>query len=285
METGHASKAIRFVDPSFSHAESSNYHLSVHVDPDKASCAVINTHTGAILAVFSAASDGRSQRECLSQLLDSDALESGEFASVSLAVDGMPKTLVPQPLNHPRAAEQLLAFSYGRSQGQVQSTPVEALKGNMCFTADSGAVALVRERFPQATVHSSPALLIQTLLRKHRFARGHRLYADVSFGFANYYLLADQQLLLFNAFQTTAPVDLLYHALNICQQHELPAMEVEVHLSGEVDPGSAHFKLLSEHFPKVDINFGLDYHRLSLGLSGVRKQRHLGLFNQYVCVS
>ena len=283
METGLGSNPVQFLDATYTAEQAEACHLALRVTPDAASYALIETERNVVLAAGRLpVSEKEAMPVLLSRVLSEDTLAS-RFQSVSLGVDRVPFALVPQALSE--AAADLPAFSFGADVAHVRSLPVETLKAMYAFEVDPALEEVLHASFPHATTTHSAACWIQTVQRKNRFVRGHQLHVDVDATGMSVFLWNGADLLLHNHFTIAGAFDVLYHALNVCQQHDLQAGDVQVRLTGQVEANDPLLGVLNKHFPQVELNFGLDFQRMALGLSRVKKQYFAPLFNQYVCVS
>ena len=284
METGLAKSKVHLVDPTYTPEQSSGCHLALQVRPHVTSFVIIEEERNVVVAAGRTPHlDGQDMSAGFSAVLQDDVFASSSFESVSLGVDGTPQTLVPQALF--TEAEAHVRFAYGKLDQPANSHTIEGLNALLCYALPSDLESNFHKAYPQGRLHSAAGLFIQSLLRKNRFARGPQLFVEVNEGYASYFFMEGANLLLCNHFPTENEFDVLYHALNICQQHGAEANSVQVRMHGQVDPSHATLKLVKEHFSKVEINFGLDFQRMALGLSRLKKQHFASLFNQYVCVS
>lgn len=284
METGLASSRIHLVDTTYSPEQASGCHLALQVCLHSTAFVVVEEERNVVLAagMWPSASE-HDMAQAFQVLIQDDLFTQSSFESVSLSVDGTPQTLVPQALFSDASTH--LGFSYGKDFTHAAHQAVDGMGAVMCYNLPEALKQAFHTAFPQGHIYNSAALFIQSLLRKNRFARGQQLFVEVCQGYAQYYLMEGSQLMLHNHFHTENEFDVLYHALNICQQHNADQNQVQVRIHGHVDSKHATVALIKEHFGKVEINFGLDFQRMALGLSRVRKQHFASLFNQYVCVS
>lgn len=283
METGLGSNPVQFLDATYTAEQAKACHLALRVTPDAASYALIETERNVVLAAGRLPiSEGETVPVLLGRVLSEDPLAS-HFQSVSLGVDRIPFVLVPQALSE--AAVDLPGFSFGEDLAYMRILPVETLKAVYAFALDPALEEVLHASFPHATTTHSAACWIQTVQRKNRFVRGHQLHLDVDATGLSVFLWNGADLLLHNHFATAGAFDVLYHALNVCQQHNLQPGDVQVRLTGQVEANDPLLGVLKEHFPQVELNFGLDFQRMALGLSRAKKQYFAPLFNQYVCVS
>lgn len=283
METGLGSKPVHHLDATYEPSQAEGCHLALRFTPDAAEYAVIELERNVVMAAGRLPSQSDETSSALLLRLLKEEVFQGRFQSVSLGVDRVPMALVPQSFQ--TTSSVLPGFSFGLSTTAPSYQTVEALKATVAYEMPDGLSKALHASFPHATCHHNGGQWIQSALRKNRFARGAQLFLDVSETGMSAYLLDGAHLKLYNHFRVEGQYDVLYHALNVCQQHQLEPSDVQLRVSGQVDANDELLGVLKTHFPKVEVNFGLDFQRMALGLSRVKKQHFAALFNQYVCVS
>lgn len=270
-------------DHTLSEEEQQRAHLSLQLDPDSFQWAVVDGENDLILEVGSLRYSDTSE---ISRFIDDWEYSAAPFKEVSLAHRGIPFTLVPSGLFQSDQAFRLLSLTHRvQPSTEVRHVAADALKATLLYVPLEDAEATVLKAFPAARVHANANLLIGAVMNRNRFDRPPQVYADLSDSFAEVFVAGHKDLLLANRYDIESDEDALYVLSNVFSTLGLDPAETTLYLSGAIDISGDRFKLFRSYYPKLQLHFGFEMAKVSMGLSSLRKQAHMSILNQYRCVS
>lgn len=112
-------------------------------------------------------------------------------------------------------------------------------------------VAAFRHVFPQATWHSTLALLIEQAQKVQGKTMLPQLFLTFSTSLAEIVFMKSDQLLIARCFQYYTTENLLYHLLNTCNQLGISPAEVSIKAQGQVNEHGEVLDILKEYFTHV----------------------------------
>jgi hypothetical protein len=260
-----------------------NAHLSVLADRDAFSWAVIERNTAVCVEVGRVSLVDSAPDTALSHERVAHSLRAQPYQSYTLAVRGVPHTLVPKHLFREASASKLLAFATGFQCDHPRHNPVPALDAFIVYGIDARHASLI-EQLPVSRVFHNGALVIEAMMR--RLPAGTNVcLVDLSDRFIDVYVVAKQQFVLFNTFPIASAEDALYHTVNTLKHLAISPEDTALKVTGDIAVEGASFKLFKTYFADVSIHFGFTMPKVDLALGSVRKQAFMSLLNQFQCVS
>lgn len=222
--------------------------LSMSIGERNFSFAISNAQANHLYHLASFSADEMTT-EVLAEILSLRPEASATFYKVSVCYNYPQHVLVPQEFYESENAGDLWKAVHGVSAGKniiSESTPQWQL--NDVYTVPQDIQQFLMRRYPSASYKSFTSLALKQVVSSEAGL------LQVDFGVDEFQVLALQQskLLLAEGFSYSAPHDVLYHLLNICNEYSLSQYEVQVNLSGLVDKNSALFKEMYQYFFKID---------------------------------
>ena len=222
--------------------------LSMNVGERQFSFAISNAQANQLYHFASFSAD-EITTEVLAEILSLHPEASGSFYKVSVCYNYRQHVLVPQEFYENENAGNLWKAVHGISAGKniiSESTPQWQL--NDVYTVPQDVQQFLLRRYPSATYKSFTSLALK------QAGNSESGLLQVDFGVDEFQVLAFKQskLLLSEGFSYSAPHDVLYHLLNICNEYSLSQYEVQVNISGLVDKDSALYKELYQYLLKID---------------------------------
>ncbi|MFT4677985.1 MAG: hypothetical protein ACI84C_000664 [Flavobacteriales bacterium] len=283
METGATKANAEFRDRTYTLEQSKDSHLAVLVDRDAISYSVTEISTGTVRALSRFSGKGNPLESQWKESLEFVEDFQQEYQSANIAVNSVPFAMVPESLNSNEHDAKLFELNNGYQGANLLSQLVPDSKIRVVCDLPAGFNEEFHRKQPYATMSSTAALMMQSILKRHRFSKGYTIYVVAGDSYFDCYMLKDNALVLYNWFATQSVNDVLYHVLNIASQFDFDPSLVPVNVTGMLDVQDKLYALLKEYLPKVNMIYSLDHVKLSLGITGVSKQHFSSLFNQFAC--
>ncbi|MCB0760058.1 MAG: DUF3822 family protein [Flavobacteriales bacterium] len=276
--------SAEFRDKTYQLSESNACHLSVQVDRDAFSYSITEADSGVVRAVYRYTGVGNPLESSWKESLrDIEDLQQ-EYRSAVIAVNHVPFVLLPASLDEEVGSEEVFKANFNSDPANLCTAVVTEGKINIAFDMPPGLDEEFHLRQPYAIVTHSGAMMIRSILQRHRFSKGTTCYLNITESAMEVVVLKDNRLELYNWFPYLTRNDVLYHLVNIASQLGFDPGLTPVHITGIVDSGDETFELLKTYWPKLSLLYSLDSVKLSLGLHGVRKPYFSSLFNLFACV-
>ncbi len=161
----------------------------------------------------------------------------------------MPATVLIPDEHHQEAQEDvLLSLMFGTQLQNAKYTDRIVEKGIFnIYSVPSALDTTIRDAFPSAGFfHSNSKLIRQSI-------EGNQLQCLIFNDAVKFILFQNGALHFIQQYSFNTPEDVLYHALNCCQQYKLPADQTKLLLHGMIVADSQLYKQLYNYF--IDIQF------------------------------
>jgi hypothetical protein len=223
--------------------------------------------------------------EEIEQILKEQELISRDYSAVHIAFKSQKQCLVPNGFFQEENASELFQKVHGVKPNALGVKDCTEAKLKIIYEREPKLEQFFLTLYPNAQFHVSEALLVEALIHRNRFVQNPKLFIDVEENESRFYLLSKKGLIFCHAFPTSSDEDVLYHASNVAKQHDLDGQNLEAHISGPWKINSPGIQLFKKYFAYVSVNMGLEYVKLSKGLSALRKQEVMSLLNLVACES
>lgn len=259
--------------------------LFIEVHKHQLRSALLSEESDLLVAVRTDALEERDPLRTIEQLLQDQQLISRDYSAVHVSFKANKQCLVPSGFFQEEAAIELFQKVHGTAPLAFGIKDCSEAKLKVIHERHTHLEQFFLNAYPNAQFHCSEALLIEALIHRNRFVQNPKLFIDVEEKETRYYLLSKKGLLFCNAFPTSSDEDVLYHASNVAKQYHLDGKELEAHISGPWKINAPGIQLFKKYFTYVNVNMGLEYVKLSKGLSALRKQEVMSLLNLVACES
>ena len=222
--------------------------LSMNVGERHFSFAISNAQANHLYHLASFSAD-EITTEVLAEILSLHPEASGAFYKVSVCYSYPQHVLVPQEFYESEKAGDLWKAVHGIAAGKnIISESTAQWQLNDVYTVPQNIQQFLMRRYPSATYKSFTSLALR------QAGNNEQGLVQVDFGVDEFQVLAFKQskLLLAEGFSYSAPHDVLYHLLKICNEYSLSQYELQVNISGLVDKDSALYKEMYQYFIKID---------------------------------
>ena len=188
------------------------------------------------------------QKERIESILNSSQIKGVDFNSVKIRYNYSASLLVPEKHFQASLNEQMLSLVYGKNEEGEINNDVVALKNiHNIYRVPTSINHLLATTFSTSTSLHSTSLQIN-----HQIADSS-LYCIVFHESIKVIVYHEGKLQLVQQFKYQVPNDVVYHLLNVCQQHQLNPSIISCRLSGMIVKESNLFEALYNCF--LDISF------------------------------
>ncbi len=188
------------------------------------------------------------QAESIESILNSNQIKGGDFKSVKIRYNYSASLLVPEKYFQSSLNEGMLSLLYGKND-EVE------IKNDFVALNNIHNIYRVPKSISQllATTFSTSTSLHSTSLQINYKKEDSSLYCIVFHESIKVILYHEGKLQMVQQFKYQVPNDVVYHLLNVCQQHQLNPSIVSFRLSGMIVKESNLFEALYNCF--LDISF------------------------------
>lgn len=124
---------------------------------------------------------------------------------------------------------------------------------NMSIIIPAAHMAAFSHVFPQATWHSTLALLIKQAQQGQGKTVLPQLFLTLGSSLAEMVMMKGDELLIARCFPYHTPENLLYHLLNTCRQLNINAAEIFIKAQGQIEEKGNIYQLLQDYFAQVEL--------------------------------
>lgn len=184
--------------------------------------------------------------DIIGKILQSDSLLTALNASVTVCYDFKESLLVPEVYYKPATARAMLELVYADDTDCTYKTEaVRSLPVYNVYSFNKKTEEILTGYFPQASFHHATSLQLARVP-----AQG--IYCIFFHNNMKVFLFKESTLQLVQQFQYNTPVDVTYHLLTSCYQHNIKPSEVNLLLSGMIDGHSKLYTEICRYFLNIE---------------------------------
>ena len=166
----------------------------------------------------------------------------------------LPETvLIPTSLYSEASANEYLQLIHGDAINQVIKT--ELIKVEPSITVATkikrGLIDAVNSNLMMITMHNAYTVFVESLLSPTRVYNHILLKVQIYAGEMLVGLLYNNKLQIVQLYAQETPEDILYHLLNVLEQHNLKAEETTLELSGYFEIKTPLYENIKKVFPRI----------------------------------
>lgn len=211
--------------------------------------------------------------------LQNEALPS--FDKCSVCYNFKETTLVPNLYFDEAATSDILNLLYGTNSGTESFVQdVNGIQAKLLYRISQNMIAVLKHTIPNANYFHATALQLSFLKSDTPL-----LYAIIYQQHAKVFLFKNGEVQLQQSFHYSTPTDVAYFLLNVCEQHQVAADSMPLHLAGFIDQQSNLYDELYKYF--MQIGFDHEYNEISVAESITKYPAHFfsHYFQMIPCVS
>jgi len=247
-----------FFNDSFSISKTSSYFLSLQLQSDSYTYAIIDTVTKRFVAVkhetFDEAMLIKPIGDKLDSMLKNDAFLNKHYKSVHFGFVSQKSTLVPKVLFDKAYLKDFFQFNQNLSDSEeLHFNYLKNTGAYNIFAIPSDLTTMLVNRFPEIQFyhHATPfienALGVALTLKM----KMPSIHINVNTEFVDIAGVSGDKMVLYNSEVYRSIEDILYHLLNVASQLEMQPAKCYLFISGDILPKSNAGKTLKRYFPNV----------------------------------
>ncbi|MHC1778477.1 MAG: DUF3822 family protein [Lentimicrobium sp.] len=257
---------VRHYDRLFDQALTTQYSLSIRIDPDGLSFSVYSHLVSRFIALESinlqnstAFSSGESAKaliiDRLNDFFNQHPWILKPFRHTCLLINSLCYTLVPHALYDPSQKETYLDFVHNHvKSGIILDHFLNSAEAWVVFSINKNLSELLNRNFSNAKLLHHAGAMIETLLPRYRHSElRNPVFVNIRTGSFDIIVLKEGKLLYCNSFEWKTNEDLVYYLIFVLDQLNLNPENVPVILSGGIDPESLLFELIQRYIRHVDL--------------------------------
>ena len=168
--------------------------------------------------------------------------------------------LIPSNLYSEASANEYLQLIHGDTINQViKSEAINVVPSITVATKiKRGLIDAVNSNLMMITTHNTYALFVENLLSPSRVYNHILLKVQLYTGEMLVGLLYNNKLQIVQLYAQETPEDILYHLLNVLEQHNLKAEETTLELSGYIEIKTPLYENIKKVFPRITFDMPSD---------------------------
>jgi hypothetical protein len=281
-------KAVFFADTSLDSKMAGNCDLFLLAEPNDVQIALKERRSGRILG-FELLPLKNKEVTGWKEMLESVSSQSRilrnyEFLKVTAGIMSPQFTLVPEALY--KDGDEQIYFTKNFQLKDDKKIYVQHVPSFHLYTIFSIDVELEKElnhlfQDPQL-LHYSHALLSGISMQTNA-GKGKQLWLNVRNDVADIVVFEERDLLLMNSYAWQKNEDILYYTLFVCEQMGMNPEKFILTATGDIDEGSALFRLLGNYIRTIEIQDKPFLHKTAVDLIDLPFHQYALLFNLALC--
>ncbi len=257
---------VRHHDRLFDQALTTQYSLSIRIDPDGLSFSVYSHQVSRFIVLESmilqnttAFSSGESAKALFVDRLDGFFNQHPwilkPFRHTCLFINSLNYTLVPHALYDPLQKETYLEFVHRHVDSEIILDHfLNSAEAWVVYSVHKNLNELLNRHFSQAKFLHHAGTMVETILPRYRHSElRNPVFVNIRTGSFDIIVIKEGKLLYCNSFEWRTNEDLVYYLIFVLDQLALNPENVPVVLSGEIDPESLLYELIQRYIRHVDL--------------------------------
>ncbi len=257
---------VRHHDRLFDQALTTQYSLSIRIDPDGLSFSVYSHQVSRFIVLESmilqnttAFSSGESAKALFVDRLDGFFNQHPwilkPFRHTCLFINSLNYTLVPHALYDPLQKVTYLEFVHRHVDSEIILDHfLNSAEAWVVYSVHKNLNELLNRHFRQAKFLHHAGTMVETILPRYRHSElRNPVFVNIRTGSFDIIVIKEGKLLYCNSFEWRTNEDLVYYLIFVLDQLALNPENVPVVLSGEIDPESLLYELIQRYIRHVDL--------------------------------
>jgi hypothetical protein len=293
---GESLNQVSYYDRLFDQALTSQYSLSIRIDPDGLSFSVYSHLVSRFIVlesmilqnstVFQSAESAKVLfSDQLSRFLNQHAWILKPFRHTSIIVNSLNYTLLPHALYEPSQKETYLEFVHSQVESNVILDHfLNSAEAWVVFSVHKSIIEIIDRYFNSARILHHAGAMIESILPRYRHSEQRNpVFVNIRAGSFDIIVLRDGRMLYCNSFNRKANEDLIYYLIFVLDQLDLNPENVPVLLSGDIDTSSGLFELLQQYIRHVDLIKNPESPKQGMAITHESEYRFYDLLNPGLC--
>jgi hypothetical protein len=293
---GDSLNQVSYYDRLFDQALTSQYSLSIRIDPDGLSFSVyshlISGYIGIesltlqnSMAFQSAESAKVLFSDQLNRFLNQHTWILKPFRHTCIIVNSLNYTLVPHALYDPLQKETYLEFVHSQVEsGIFHDHFLNSAEAWVIFSVHKSINEIIDRYFNSARILHHAGAMIESILPRYRHSEQRNpVFVNIRTGSFDIIVLRDGKMLYCNSFNWKANEDLVYYLIFVLDQLDLNPENVPVLLAGNVETSSGLFELLQRYIRHVDLIKNPESPKQGIAIPHESEYKFYDLLNPGLC--
>ncbi len=182
-------------------------------------------------------------------IFNTNCLNSQTHRSVTVGYNFKETLLVPANYFNPALNEEMLSLVHGQLMNvTIKSDEIRTKNIYNVYSIPTEIDLLLEETFPLSNRFHSNTKQIQTAENKNK------LICSIFYDSIKVILFKNDVLEIVQQYKFNTPENVVYHLLNICQQHEVTVEEITLVISGMITEDSQLYKQLYNYFINIEFD-------------------------------
>lgn len=256
---------VNYYDRLFDQELTSQYSLSIRIDPDGLSFSVYShlisryiVLESVVLQNTSSFQSGESAKtifgDQLKNYFDHHPWLRNPFRHICIITNSLNYTIVPHALYNPASKSDYLEFVYRHNENTViKDHFLNSAEAWVIFALHKTVSEVIDQHYKSARILHHAGAMIETILPRFRHSETQNpVFVNIRKSSFDIIVLKDGRLRYCNSFSWKTNEDLVYYLIFVLDQLTLNPESVSIVLSGLVDPDSLLFDLLQRYIRHVD---------------------------------
>ncbi|MFH1004611.1 MAG: DUF3822 family protein [Bacteroidota bacterium] len=285
--------SCKITDESFSLENVKDYHLSLLLQPEGLSYAMLDMINNKYLAAefisfektkhFNTAVKNIEEIFKNEQSLLYKLSSTKKIKSASLCIAHPSFTLIPSPLFEEGKESDYLKFNLLSEVGEKISYDIlRNANARNIYVLPNSIRIIFRQYFPQLKIFHHTSVLIEGLLMQYKGSTSKKIFANFHQSYFEIVLLNGSELMFCNTFPYQNPEDVAYYLFFIFEQMKLNSDSTELVLSGHIDKISGIHSLLYNYIRNVRFASRPEGFNYSYKFDEISSHQFWSLFVQYL---
>ncbi|MDH3321349.1 MAG: DUF3822 family protein [Flavobacteriaceae bacterium] len=280
-------KKIQTINKHIDHSYLKDSHLSIQLSLDGFSFCIINKNTNEVHTIghhpFSDQSPTPQKHlENVMQLFETEKLLQHKFDSVNITHVNDLSALVPKPLFDPENIQNYIKYTSKTYQNDyIVYDEIDNHDMVNVYIPFVNLNNFFLEKFGSFEYKHTSTVLIENLLNTYKFSEHPHMFVNIADQHFEMVVIANNQLLFYNAFKYQTKEDFIYYVLFTSEQLGLNTENFEFILAGNIDKESELYKIAYKYIRKVSLIENRSKYHFSADFNDATKRHYFTLLNQY----
>lgn len=280
---------LNIIDALFDVNITSSYHLSIILQSDALSYAILDTVRGKFLVFkqipFEEEQQGDHLYHSFEQLCNSEAYLSRNYKKLSFCYAHPKATLVPAPMYDFAEKEKYqLLFGHQNEEEALLDNYIQVIDTYLLFSIPERLINLAADKLDSPQFfHQANPLIENALINAKAKTGKNKVYANISNGFMDAVLIQEGQLKLYNSFPYKTTKDLVFYLLYLYDQFHLSNEHTSLELSGQTEEQGELHNYLQNYLKQIVFQSFNRSYSYSIGFNDLIQHHYSNLINLFRC--
>ena len=281
---------ISHIDPNLQLIKAKSCHLSIQVNLDGFSFAILNLFEQKYIALehydIKNINSYSNLADQIDLIINKQKLLQQNFASTSIGIAHIFNTIKPEALYEEENGKEILSFNHVLLQNEKETRDwIESIQAFNSYFIPDELERCLNKHFKNIIWKHDSSIIIESLIHQFKLHEGEKVYISVQKKSFDITILDRKHLKFFNSFSYKAAQDLIYYLLFSMEQLQLNPDQTPLMIFGEIEEDSEIYKLLYKYVRNVSFIKRNPNYNYSFVFDQIQEHYFYKLLNQHLCVS